>query len=426
MHHTLAACRAIGITDGIRGMRLPSCAATLPRQTAAGGRVRDVFIAGVGQTPVNRQNDVRGRYLGAAAVTAALKDAEIAPNVVGALYVGNMLAGMLANQQQLGGLIADYAGLAGIEAVTIEAACASGGAAARMGYLAVASGAHDVVVVCGLERMTHVERDTVTRALATAADWELEGVCGETFLSLNATLMRAYMQKYGVTATQFASFAITAHRNAMTNPNALLHKPLDTDGYLASRLVADPIRLFDVSPICNGSAALVLVAPHLAAELPHERRVRIAGSALATAPLALARRSDILQLSAVTQSTHQALREARISHANVDLFELHDAYTIMTVLTLEAAGFAAPGAGLELADESRIGLRGELPLATFGGLKARGHPVGASGCYQMAEACLQLTERAGANQVPDAAIALTQNIGGTGATVVSHVLARSD
>jgi acetyl-CoA C-acetyltransferase len=160
--------------------------------------------------------------------------------------------------------------------------------------------------------------------------------------------------------------------------------------------------------------------------LANGKRVRIAGSALSTAPLALARRADPLQLTAVSSSTQQAMRQARIECADVDLFELHDAYTIMTALTLEAAGFAADGTGLDFADTTRIGLTGELPLSTFGGLKARGHPVGASGCYQMAEAFLQLAGRAGRNQVPNAEIALVQNIGGTGATVVSHVLARSD
>jgi acetyl-CoA C-acetyltransferase len=293
-----------------------------------------------------------------------------------------------------------------------------------MGYLAVAGGSHDIVVVCGVERMTHVERDTVTRALATAADWELEGVCGESFLSLNAALMRAYMDKYAVAAERFAPFAINAHRNALTNSHALLHKALDGPTYVASRLVADPIRLFDVSPICNGSAALVLVAPHVAKELGLDARVRIAGSALATAPLAVSRRADPLELTAVTLSTQKVLQQAGVHHADIDLFEPHDAYTIMTALTLEAAGFAPRGRGLDFADESRIGLRGELPLATFGGLKARGHPVGATGCYQLVEAFLQLTERAGANQVANAGVALTQNIGGTGATVVSHILER--
>jgi acetyl-CoA C-acetyltransferase len=386
--------------------------------------LRDVFIAGVGQTPVTKSSSGRGRYLGVAAVKAAIADAGIEPARVGALYVGNMLSGILASQQQLGGLVADYAGLGGIEAVTIEAACASGGAAARMAYQAVAGGIHDVVVVCGVERMTHVERDTVTRALATAADWELEGVCGESFLSLNATLMRAYMDRHGVVAERFAPFSVVAHANALTNPYALLHKPLDLPTYRASRIVADPIRLFDVSPICNGAAALVFVAPQVASALPSGARVRIAGSALATAPLALARRADPLDLQAVTASTSAAMRQARIEHADVDLFELHDAYTIMTTLALEAAGFAAPGRGLDFAATERVGLRGDLPLSTFGGLKARGHPVGASGCYQLVEGFLQLAERAGANQVPGAEVALLQNIGGTGATVVTHVLTR--
>jgi acetyl-CoA C-acetyltransferase len=283
---------------------------------------------------------------------------------------------------------------------------------------------HDAVAVCGIERMTHVDRDAVTRALATAADWELEGVCGESFLSLNANLMRMYMEKHEVAAERFAPFAITAHQNALTNPNALLHKPLDLETYLASRVVAEPIRLFDVSPVCNGASAIILAAPHVAARLPSRGPVRIAGSALATAPLALARRRDPLELTAVTSSTRAAMKQAGVSHDDIDLFEPHDAYTIMTALTLEGAGFARPGAGLEYADSARIGLRGELPLATFGGLKARGHPVGASGCYQVVEAFLQLAERAGPNQVPDAGVALVQNIGGTGATVVTHVLTR--
>jgi acetyl-CoA C-acetyltransferase len=383
-----------------------------------------VFIAGVGQTAVTRDTQSRGRYLGAAAVKAALADAGIGSERIGALYVGNMLSGILAQQQQLGGLIADYTGLAGIEAVTVEAACASGGAALRVGYQAVAGGVHDAVAVCGVERMTHVDREAVTRALATAADWELEGVCGASFLSLNATLMRAYMDRYDIAAERFAPFAITAHENALTNPNALLHKPLDLQAYLQSRIVTEPIRLFDVSPVCDGASAVILAAPQVAATLPGAVRVRIAGSAVATAPLALARRPDPLALTAVTSSTQRAMAQAGVAHDDIDFFELHDAYTIMTALTLEASGFARPGAGLDYADSERIGLRGELPLATFGGLKARGHPVGASGCYQIVEAFLQLTERAGPNQVPDAGVALVQNIGGTGATVVSHVLTR--
>jgi len=386
--------------------------------------LRDVYIVGVGQTPVNKEAQVSGRYLGAAAVSAALADAGIEPARVGALYVGNMMSGMLSHQQQLGGLIADYAGLGGIEAIAIEAACASGGAAARIGYLTVAAGVHDVVVVCGIERMTHVDRETVTRALATAADQELEAAADESFLSLNAQLMRAYMTKYRARPEDFAPFAVTAHHNAATNPNALLRKKIDLDGYLASRVVSDPVRVFDASPICDGSAALVLATAEAASLLPRSACVRIAASAAATAPLALARRTNPLSLDAVTASTSRALEQARVTRAELDLFELHDAYTIMSVLALESAGFAKPGTGARLAAEGRLALDGDLPIATFGGLKARGHPVGATGCYQLVEAYLQLIGSGGANQVRDAELALVQNIGGTGATVVSHVLRR--
>lgn len=387
--------------------------------------MKDVYIVGIAQVPVNKDSEVQARALGAAAVREALENAGVAADRVDALYVGNMMAGTLGNQQQLGGLVADYAGLAGIEAATIEAACASGGAAARMAYLNVAGGTHDVVVACGLERMTHVDRDTITRALATAADWELEGSHGESFLSLNAKLMRAYMDRFGTRPEQFAPFAIQAHRNAVTNPNALLRKAVDLETYMSSRVVVEPLRKFDVSPICNGAAAVVLANADVAAALaPGAARVRIAASASATDTLALARRRDLLHFGAVERSTQRALAAAGITHRDVDLFELHDAYTIITVLSLEAAGFVARGQGAQLGTDGRIGLDGDLPIATFGGLKARGHPVGATGVYQLVEAYLQLTGKAGDNQVANAEVALVQNMGGVGATVVSHVLRR--
>jgi acetyl-CoA C-acetyltransferase len=391
--------------------------------------VRDVYIVGVAQTPVTKGTTVRCRDLGASVIRAALQDAGLSGDRVAALYVGNMMSGILGRQQQLGALLADEAGLNGIEAVTVEAACASGGAAARLAYLAVAGGMHEVVVVCGVERMTHVDHDTVTRALATAADWELEGACGESFLSLNAKLMRAYMDAYGLRSEDFAPFSIAAHRNALTNPNALFHKNIDLDAYLASRLVADPLRLFDASPICDGAAAVVLAAgPTATAVIAAQDRpgVRIAGSAAATAALAPSRRDELLPMRAVERSTGLALQQAVIRHRDVDLFELHDAYTIMTLLSLESAGFAAPGKAAKLAVDGGIGLDGGLPIATLGGLKARGHPVGATGVYQLVEACAQLAGLAGPNQVAGAKNALVQNIGGTGATVVTHALQRAD
>jgi acetyl-CoA C-acetyltransferase len=365
--------------------------------------------------------------MAASVIDAALAHAGVDRSRVDALYVGNMTSGILADQQQLGGLVADYADLRGVDAVTVEAACASGAAALRMAYMTIAGGMNDLVVVCGLERMTHVDRDTVTRALATASDWELEGARGESFMSLNARLMRAYMDRYGTRPEDFAPFSINAHRNALTNPNAVFHKPVDLEGYLRSRIVIDPIRVFDASPVCNGSAALVLAASDVAKTLggPRAPRVTIAGSAAATAPLALERREDILALTAVTASTRKALAHAGAQLRDVSFFELHDAYSIMAVLSLESAGFADPGTGTRFAAEGRIGLGGDLPLSTMGGLKARGHPVGATGVYQAAEAFLQLTGAAEENQVKDAETALLQNVGGTGATVVTHVLRRA-
>lgn len=386
--------------------------------------MRDVYIVGVSQTPITRDTAVRGRYLAASVVREALADAGVEKDRIDALYVGNMTSGLLAGQQQLGGLIADYAELGGIDAVTVEAACASGAAATRMAYLTIAGGMHDIVVVCGLERLTHVDRETATRALATAADWELEGARGESFMSLNAKLMREYMERYGASARDFAPFSINAHRNALANPNALFHKPVDVDGYLASRVVIDPIRVFDASPICTGAAALVLASADAAKGLRGGARVTIAGSSAATAPLALERRADVLWLDAVEVSTRKTLEQAGARHRDVSFFELHDAFTIMAVLSLEAAGFADRGTGTRLGTEGRIGIDGDLPLSTMGGLKARGHPVGATGVYQFVEAYLQLTGAAGDNQVKGAELGLVQNIGGTGATVVTHALRR--
>ena len=389
--------------------------------------MREVFIIGVGQTEVTRNGALSLRELGSQALQSAVASAKLPAEDIGALYVGNMLSGTLSNQQQLGSLVASRAGLGGVEAATVEAGCASGGVAARMGFLAVAAGAHDVVAVCGVECMSHVDREHVTRALATAADWEAEGFFGESFLSLNAKIMKAYMEVHGVGAEAFAPLAVNAHRNALTNPNALLQKSIDCDDYLASRIVVDPIRLFDASPICDGAAAIILASSEIAKSVGRDvnaPRVRVAASSVATAPLGLVGRGDVLKLTAAERSTAQAFTQARITHADVDMFELHDAYTVIAALSLESAGFADPGHGVYFVEDERIGLAGQLPISTMGGLKARGHPVGATGVYQLAETHAQLSEMGGENQVPDVETALVQNIGGTASTVATHVLRR--
>jgi acetyl-CoA C-acetyltransferase len=387
--------------------------------------MRPIYILGVGQTPVSKESDLSIRQLAAAAVRAALADAGI--ERVDALYLGNMLSGILSQQQHLGALVADAAGLRGVEAATAEAACSSGAAAMRWGVMAIASGLHDVVVVAGVEKMTHTDRYATTRALATASDWDSEGAKGYNFVSLNAALMQEYIQRYRVNRSLFAPFAINAHKNALGNPNALFHKEIDALIYEQSKMVHDPVRLYDASPICNGAAALVLAAGDAVGRAAAGRpAVRVIASAGATDSVGIADRRDRLTLDGVMFSSRRAYAQAEIGPADVDIFELHDAYTIMSVLSLEAAGFARPGEGLWLGLNGAIGRQGRLPISTMGGLKARGHPVGATGVYQLAELYLQLTEQAGPNQIPNARTAMAQNIGGTGATVLTHILRREE
>jgi len=346
-------------------------------------------------------------------------------NAVQALYIGNMLSGMLSHQQHLGALVADAAGLRGVEAATAEAACGSGAAAMRWGYMAIASGAYDRVVVCGVEKMTHTDRYETTRALATASDWPHEGAHGHSFVSLNAVIMQEYMKRYWVNRSLFAAFAINAHRNALANPNALLHKAVTIESYDESPTVQSPIRLFDASPICDGAAAFVLSSAEYAGGRRHPR-VRVAASASATDSVGIGDRHDLLTLEGAVISSRRAYQQAGMGPNDIDLFELHDAFTIMAVLSLEGAGFAEPGKGLWLGADDEIGPTGKVPVSTMGGLKARGHPVGATGVYQLVETYLQVTGQAGPNQVPNARVGMAQNVGGTGATVLTHILERID
>ena len=381
--------------------------------------MRDVAIIGIGQTPVGEHWDTSLRHLALRAALNALHDANI--EKVDAIYVGNMLSGEVCGQEHLGALVADSLGLSGVEALKIEAACASGAAALRVGILAIASGMLDLVLVLGVEKLTDTLGGETTAALALAADAEYEVSQGISFVALNALLMRRYMYDYGWRGDDFANFVINAHANAMHNPNAMFHRRVTPESYSRSALIADPVKLLDASPVCDGAAAVVL-APAEYARMLSPAPVRIRGSAVATAPLAVHSRKDPLALAAARLSAQRAYEMAQITPQDVDFFELHDAFTIMSALSLEAAGFAERGQGVRLALEGDITLQGRLPVATLGGLKARGHPVGATGMYQVVESVLQLRGLAGDNQVPAARIGMTQNIGGSGATIITHIL----
>ena len=383
--------------------------------------MRDVAIIGVGQTKVGEHWDTSLRHLALEALQAGMADAGVTRADV--LYVGNMLSGELIGQEHLGALVADFAGLRGIEAFKVEAACGSGAAALRMGVVAVAGGLANIAIVVGVEKMTDTLGPDTTAALAMAADGDYEAAQGVSFVAINALMMRRYMHDYGYSHQDFYPFAVNAHRNGMNNPYAMFHFPVTAERFARARMICDPVNLMDSSPICDGAAAVVL-APADAAHAFSAAPVRVAGSAVGTDALALHDRRDPLVLDAAVLSTRRAYDQAGVGPEDIDLFELHDAFSIMAALSLEAAGFADRGQGLRLALDGEIGIDGRLPVTTMGGLKARGHPVGATGVYQVVEVVQQLRGLAGANQVPNARIGMAQNIGGSGATVITHILER--
>jgi acetyl-CoA C-acetyltransferase len=384
----------------------------------------DVIIAGIGQTPVGEHWEISLRELALDAIEAARKDAgDLRPQ---ALYAGNMLAPSISSQAHLGTLIADFAGMTGIEAASIEAAGASGGAALRQAYLAVVAEAVDVALVIGVEKMTDMTGSQVEAAIATATDGDYEAAQGLTPTAQAALLMRRYMHEFGVEHDCFASFSLVAHANGEGNPNAMFRKAITSDMYQRAGMVSDPLNMFDVAPGADGAAALILSRSDLLPASFSHPLVRISGSSMASDTLALHDRPDPLAFDAVRISVERACRQAGILPGDVDLFELYDAYSIFAAISLEAAGFAGRGQGWQMAQGGQLALQGSLPIATFGGLKARGNPGGATGVYQAVEAALQLRGQAGQNQVQGARRALIQCLGGPASVAVTHVLERLD
>jgi len=379
-----------------------------------------IVIAGIGQTAVGEHWDSSLRELAHYAIQAALADAGgIRPQ---ALFAANMLAPNLSRQAHLGALIADFCGMTGIEAVTIEAAGASGGAALRQGMLAVKSGMVNAALVVGVEKFTDVVDSGVEAALATALDSDFEAIHGMTPASQAALLMRRYFHEYDVPADGLAGFPLLAHENGSGNPNAMFRRAIKKSIYDRAGMVSDPLNVFDAAPNADGAAALILTRRDLLPpDFPHPL-VEITASASVTDAFALHDREDILAFDAARRSVEMALTQAGISREDVDFFEYHDAFSIYAALSLEAAGFAPRGHGWEMARDGALARTGKLPCATMGGLKARGYPGGATGIYQAVEAALQLRGEAGANQLEGARTALIQSLGGAASLAVTHIL----
>jgi acetyl-CoA C-acetyltransferase len=384
--------------------------------------MREVAVIGIGQTKIDEHWDKSLRELAGFAVLDAVKDAGL--NQVDALYVGNMMSASANHQSQLGAYIADWVGLRYAESFKLESACSSGAAAFRTALLAVASGAIDTAVALGVEKMTDSPGAEITAELATAADADWEITQGVSFVALNALIMRRYMYEYGWTKNDFAPFSINAHANGVHNPNARFRKAITEKQYLDAGIVADPINLMDASPVGDGAAAVVMVPLEKIGHSSANPLVKIIGSAAATDSIAVHGRKDPLWLRAAELSSKKAYSQAGLTSSDIDLFELHDAFSIMAALSLEASGFAERGKGPRLGLEGEIRPDGKIPIATRGGLKARGHPVGATGMYQLVEVVEQLRHQAEGSQVENARIGMAQNIGGSGSNIITHILQR--
>ncbi len=382
--------------------------------------MRQVAILGIGQTVIDEQWDKSLREIAGEAAFAALADAGL--QKTDGLFVGNMLSSIVDGQNQLGAFIADWVGLWRQEAVKIEAACASGGAAFRAGLMAVASGELESALVVGVEKMTDKAGHDVTAALATAADADYEVEQGISFVGINALVMRRYMHEFGWKHIDFAPFSINAHANAIHNPYARLRHKITAEQFEKSSMVATPINLLDASPIGDGAAAIVIIPAEKVVSVPGRARIVVSGSGAATDTIAVHGRKDPLFLSAAQLSSKRAYEMAGVGPDEIDVFELHDAFSIMTALSLEACGFAERGQGPRLGLDNEITATGRVPICTRGGLKARGHPVGATGVYQIVEVVQQLRGECGETQVSGAKVGMAQNIGGSGATIITHIL----
>jgi len=380
----------------------------------------DIVITGIGQIPAGEHWELSVRELGSAAVRLALADA--GNPIAGALFVGNMLSMNISNQAHLATLIADRAGLTGIEAVSVEGGAASGGMAIRQAVMAVRSGLVETAIVLGVEKFTDKAGSELEAALATNLDGDYEAMQGMTATSQAAMLMQLYMARYQVEVGGFAGFALNAHQNGAGNPFAMFQKAIKPETYHKADIVNDPLNMFDAAPTADGAAALVIT--HRKHQSGSNTPVIISGGAISSDTLALHDRVDPLEFRAVARSARLALEQAELSPNQVSFFEYDDQYSIFAALSLEASQFCLPGEAWKLARDMQISLSGKLPCGTMGSNKARGFTGGAAGVYQAVEAVMQLRGIAGKNQISDPQYAMIQCVGGPGSVCATHILSK--
>jgi acetyl-CoA C-acetyltransferase len=381
--------------------------------------MRDVAVIGVGMQEWGELWSKSLRNIFVESALLAIDDAGV--DRLDAMYVGCMSPGLFSAQEHIGSLLTDYLGQKHIPGTRVESACASGGLAIREAFVAVASGMHDVVLAGGVEKMTDISGSDGTRALATAADMDWEGVNGATFPGLYAMMAVAHMHRYKTTREQLALVAVKNHANGAKNPRAQFPFEITVEGVINSTKVADPLNILDCSPITDGAAAVVMVPADMVSKLG-KQGVRIIGSGHATDTIALHDREDLTTIRSTTEAAKQALAMAGKKIEDIDLAEVHDCFTIAEIMVTEALGFFEPGGGGPAVEGGATAMGGKIPVNTSGGLKSKGHPVGATGAAQIVELTEQLRGESGERQVEDGRLALAQNMGGSGASSVVHIL----
>ncbi len=381
--------------------------------------MRDVAVVSAGMTRFGELWRSSLRDLFVEAAKEALGNA--GADHLDAIYVGNMSGGQFVGQEHVGPLMADQLGMAGVASTRVESACASGGVALRTAFLEVASGLSDVVLAAGVEKMN--DGVDVTSVLATAADQETEVYHGITFPGLYAMIARAHMETYGTTEEDLAAVAVKNHRHGALNPKAQFRREITAEQVMSSSVVAEPLRLLHCSPVSDGAAAVLLCSLDRAKEFT-DRPVKILGTGFATGPMALADREDPAFLEAVSLSAGRAYKMAGVRPADVEVAEVHDCFSIAEICVTEALCFVERGKGGAAARSGHTSIGGKIPINTSGGLKSKGHPVGATGIAQAIEIFEQLRDEAGDRQVKDARVGLAQNMGGSGASSVVHIFQR--
>jgi acetyl-CoA C-acetyltransferase len=382
-----------------------------------------VAIVGIGMSQFGEIWEKNLRDITLEAGMLAILDSQVRGADFDAVCIGNMSAGRFTGQEHLGALAADMGGLGKMPAYSVEAACASGGAAVRQAYMAIKSGEHDVMLVLGCEKMSDVNQTEAMNTISVASDWEWEGMFGATFPALYAFITRRHMMEYGTTEEQLAKPAVKNHKNAEHNPWAQFQKAVPLEVVMRSGLLADPIRVLHSSPVSDGAAALVMCTEEKAHEYT-DTPIFIESSTQASDTLALHDRPSITTMAAAKIAAESAYKKAGVTVNDIDLFELHDSFTIGEIILTEDIGICKKGEGGKALDEGITEIGAKYPVNTSGGLKARGHPVGATGVAQIVELVMQLRGDAEGRQVDGAQRGMAVNIGGTGATAIVHILGR--